>query len=167
MRGIGCWFSDHSNCSHWSFEATVLPINPNIYTDQWEPIVLYHSNTLLVLIQLCSPRCWHLDSNYCHARCRQSQLKFLLSLLLLHLRTFQSDIPLFTLTNMDLYVFRCTKELCQRSFLSKGSFLWNDLPIFWKNLAHLMCLKATIVSSLDDISLSRHRYSYLLIYTLF
>ena len=19
--GIGCWFSDHSNCSHWSFEA--------------------------------------------------------------------------------------------------------------------------------------------------
>ena len=41
--GIGCWFSDRSNCSHWSFEATVLSINPNIYTDQWEPIVIYHS----------------------------------------------------------------------------------------------------------------------------
>ena len=36
--GIGCWLSDCSNCSHWSFEAAVLPINPNIYTDQWEPI---------------------------------------------------------------------------------------------------------------------------------
>ena len=47
MRGpsIGCWFSDRSNCSHWSFEAAVLPINPNIYTDQWEPIVMYHSIT--------------------------------------------------------------------------------------------------------------------------
>ena len=28
--GIGCWFSDHSNRSHWSFEDAVLPINPNI-----------------------------------------------------------------------------------------------------------------------------------------
>ena len=44
--GVGCWLSDRSNCSHWSFEAAVLPINPNIYTDQWEPIVVYHSNTL-------------------------------------------------------------------------------------------------------------------------
>ena len=54
----------------------------------------------LVLIQLCSPRCWHLDSNYCRTRCRQSQLRFVLPLLL-HprlLETFQSDIPLFTLT---------------------------------------------------------------------
>ena len=44
MRGpdIGCWFSDRSNCSHWSFEAAMLPINPNIYTDQWE---MYHSIT--------------------------------------------------------------------------------------------------------------------------
>ena len=33
----------HSNCSHWRFEAAVLPINPNIYTDQWEP--MYHSIT--------------------------------------------------------------------------------------------------------------------------
>ena len=38
--GVGCWLSDRSNCSHWSFEAVVLPINPNIYTDQWEPIVI-------------------------------------------------------------------------------------------------------------------------------
>ena len=41
---------------------------------------------LLVIIQLCSPRCWHLDSNYCRTRCRQSQLRFVLSPLLLHLR---------------------------------------------------------------------------------
>ena len=84
--GVGCWFSDRSNCSHGSFEAAVLPINPNIYTDQWEPIVIYHSITLLVVIQLCSPRCWHLDSNYCRTRCRQSQLRFVMSPLLLHLR---------------------------------------------------------------------------------
>ena len=41
------------------------------------------------------------DSNYCRTRCRQSQLRFVLSPLLLHPRllgTFQSDIPLFTLT---------------------------------------------------------------------
>ena len=39
--GIGCWFSDRSNCSHRSFEAAVLPIKPNIYTDQWETIIKY------------------------------------------------------------------------------------------------------------------------------
>ena len=38
--GVSYWFSYHSNCSHWSFEAAVLPINPNIYTDQCEPIVI-------------------------------------------------------------------------------------------------------------------------------
>ena len=51
---------------------------------------------LLVLIQLCIPCCWHLDSNYCRRRCRQSQLRFVLSLLLLLLRllgTFQLDFP--------------------------------------------------------------------------
>ena len=41
---------------------------------------------LLVVIQLRSPRCWHLDSNYSRTRCRQSQLRFVLSPLLLHLR---------------------------------------------------------------------------------
>ena len=48
MRGSGvaCWLSDRSNCIHWSFEAAVLPIYPNIYTDQWEPILIYHSITL-------------------------------------------------------------------------------------------------------------------------
>ena len=99
--GVGCWFSYHSNCSHWSFEAAVLPINPNIYTDQWEPIVIYHSITLLVVLPLCSPRCWHLDSSYCRTRCRQSQLRFVLSPRLLHFCvcwSFQLDIPLFTLT---------------------------------------------------------------------
>ena len=56
---------------------------------------------LLVLIQLCSPRCWHLDSKYCRTRCRQSQQRFVLSPLILHprlLETFQSDIPLSMLT---------------------------------------------------------------------
>ena len=98
--GIGCWFSDRSNCSQWSFEAAVLPINPNIYTDQCTTLLLLLL-LLLVLIKLCSPRCWHLDSNYCRTRCIQSQLRFVLSPLLLHprlLETFQSDIPLFTLT---------------------------------------------------------------------
>ena len=40
MRGPGirCWFSDRSNCSHWSLTLT-------FYTDQWEPIVIYHSIT--------------------------------------------------------------------------------------------------------------------------
>ena len=31
--GIGRWFSDRSNCSHRSFEAAVLQIKPDIYTD--------------------------------------------------------------------------------------------------------------------------------------
>ena len=39
--GIGCWFSDRSNCSHLSFEAVVLPINPNIYTDQCTTLLLF------------------------------------------------------------------------------------------------------------------------------
>ena len=92
--GIGCWFSDRSNCSHWSLTLsfTLTSENLSLYTT----LLL-----LLVFIQLCNPRCWHLDSNYCRTRCRQSQLRFVLSLLLSHqylLGTFQSDIPLFTLT---------------------------------------------------------------------
>ena len=92
--GIGCWFSDRSNCSYWSLTLTFTLTSENLslYTT-----LLF----LLVLIQLCSPRCWYLDSNYCRTRCRQSQTRFVLSPLLLHLRllgTFQSDIPLFTLT---------------------------------------------------------------------
>ena len=31
--GVSCWFSDRSNCSHYSFEAAMLLINPNIYID--------------------------------------------------------------------------------------------------------------------------------------
>ena len=91
--GIGCWFSDPSNCSHWSLTLTLLTS---------ESLSLYITPLLLlVLIQLheCSPRCFWL--NYCRTRCRQSQLRFVLSPLLLHPRllgTFQSDIPLFTLT---------------------------------------------------------------------
>ena len=81
VPGIDSWFSDRSNCSHWSFEAAVLPINPNIYADHCEPIVIYHSN-------------------YCRTRCWQSQLVFVRPLLL-HLcllGTFQSDMPHLTLT---------------------------------------------------------------------
>ena len=96
MRGpsIDCWFSDRSNCSHWSLTLTFTLNSENLslYT-----ILLL----LLVIIQLCSPRCWHLDSNYCRTRCRQSRLKVVLSPLLLHPRlmgTFQSDIPFLTLT---------------------------------------------------------------------
>ena len=102
MRGpcIGSWFSDRSNCSQWSFEAAVLPIHPNICTDQWEASVLniyiYICITLLAVIQLCSPRCWHLDSNYCRTRCRQSQLSCYCFCVLGG--TFQSYFPLFTLT---------------------------------------------------------------------
>ena len=84
--GIGCWFSDRSNCSHWSLTLT--------FTLTSENLSLY-TTLLLVLVLI------HLDSNYCRTRCRQSQLRFVLSPLLLHPRllgTFQSDIPLFTLT---------------------------------------------------------------------
>ena len=77
--GIGCWFSGHSNCSHWSLTLTVTLTNENLSV--YTTLLL-----LLVLIQLCSPRCWHLDSNYCRTRCRQSQPRFVLSPLLLHLR---------------------------------------------------------------------------------
>ena len=84
--GIGCWFSDRSNCSHWSLTLT--------FTLTSENLSLY-TTLLLVLVLI------HLDSNYCRTRCRQSQPRFMLSPLLLHPRllgTFQSDIPLFTLT---------------------------------------------------------------------
>ena len=84
--GIGCWFSDRSNCSHWSLTLT--------FTLTSENLSLY-TTLLLVLVLI------HLDSDYCRTRCRQSQLRFVLSPLLLHPRllgTFQSDIPLFTLT---------------------------------------------------------------------
>ena len=46
--GIGCWFSDRSNCSHWSLTLTLTNENLSLYTT----LLL-----LLVLIQLCSPRC--------------------------------------------------------------------------------------------------------------
>ena len=52
--------------------------------------------------------------------------------------------------NMDLYVPRCTKELCKRSFLYTGSMCGMTCPMSWKNPVHLMYLKATIVSSLVD-----------------
>ena len=85
--GIGCWFSDRSNCSHWSLTLTCTLTS--------EHLSLY--TTLLINWSLYN----YLDSNYCRTMCRQSQLRFVLSPLLLHPRLlgmFQSDIPLFTLT---------------------------------------------------------------------
>ena len=52
--GICHRFLSRSNCSHWSFEATVL-INPSFYTDQCEPIIMYYSAALLVGLILCKP----------------------------------------------------------------------------------------------------------------
>ena len=85
--GIGCWVSDRSNCRHWSLTLTfrLTSENLSLYT------------TLLLALVLMQ----HLDSDYCRTRCRQSQLRFVLSPLLLHSRllgTFESDIPLFSLT---------------------------------------------------------------------
>ena len=94
-------FLDCSNCSHRSFETAVPPINPNIYTDHCEPIIIYHSITLLLVIQLSNPWCWYLDSNFCHTRCRQSWPRFVLSPLLSHLHLLgmlQANILFFTLT---------------------------------------------------------------------
>ena len=101
--GIGCWFSDRSNCSHWSSEAAVLPINPNIYTDQWEPIVMYHSITFTftgpyTTMQPTLLTYWLQLLPY---KVQTITAEVVLSPLLLHprlLETFQSDIPLFTLT---------------------------------------------------------------------
>ena len=45
--GIGCWFSDCSNSSYWSLTLTLTCENLSLYT------------TLLLLLVLCSPRCWH------------------------------------------------------------------------------------------------------------
>ena len=86
---FGCWFSYRSNCSHWSLTLTFILTSENL--------------SLHTTITLTGPlyNSWHLDSNYCRTRYRQSQLRFVLSPLLLHPRllgTFQSGIPLFTLT---------------------------------------------------------------------
>ena len=62
---VCCWFPDRSNSSHWSFEPTALPINLSIYADQCEPITIYCSLTLLVILHLCSPNSRHLQTNYC------------------------------------------------------------------------------------------------------
>ena len=43
---------------------------------------------------------------------------------------------------MDLYVSRCSKELCKHSFLYKGSMLWNDLPDVSKESSSLDVFKS-------------------------
>ena len=88
--GFGCWVSNcshSSNCSHRSLTLTFTLTSENL--SLYTTLLL-----LLVLIQLS----WLQLLSY---NSRQSQLRFVLSPLLLHPRllgTFQSDIPLFTLT---------------------------------------------------------------------
>ena len=77
--GIGCWFSDRSNCNDWSLTLTFSLASENLSLYTTLLILLVH-------IPLCSSRCWHLNSNYCRTRCRQSQPRFVLSPLLLHRR---------------------------------------------------------------------------------
>ena len=78
--GIGCWFSDRSNCSHWSLTLT--------FTLTSENLSLYIT-LLLVLVLI------HLDSNYSRTRCRQSQPGFVLSPLLLHPRLLGRSSRIF------------------------------------------------------------------------
>ena len=97
--GVGCWFSDRSNCSHWSLTLT--------FTVTSENLLLYTTPLLLlVLIQLFNPRCWHLDSNYCPTRCRQSQLRFVLSPLLLHPQQSSVCWSTFYVQVNSLYLYR-------------------------------------------------------------
>ena len=78
MRGpdVGCWFSYRSNCRHWSFEAALLPINPNIYTDQCDLFVIYHSITFTGRYTTMQPtlltswlRLMHLLTRACKKSC--------------------------------------------------------------------------------------------------
>ena len=93
------------------------------FTQTSEKLSLYTTLIhLLVFIQLCSRRCWHLNSNYSRTMCRQSQLRFVLSPLLLHLRllgTFQSDIPLFTLTWPSLCKWENVLSFIRPNILTK------------------------------------------------
>ena len=133
--GVGCWFSDRSNCSHWSSTLT--------FTLTSEDLSLYTTLLLLlVLIQLCSPRCWHLDSNYCRTRCKQSQLRFVLTPLLLHPQQSSLCWSTFYVRGNSPYSYRwwlvnsfhidtsywlsCCKIICW------GNWFWN-----WK----VFCLK--------------------------
>ena len=47
-------------CCRLTLTFTLTSENLSLYTT-----LLF----VLVFIQLCSPRCWHLDSNYCRTRC--------------------------------------------------------------------------------------------------
>ena len=51
--GIGCWFSDRSNCSHWSLTLTLTLTSENLSL---------YTALLLVLVLI------HLDSNYYRTR---------------------------------------------------------------------------------------------------
>ena len=99
--GVGCWLSDRSNCSHWSFEAAVLPINPNILhwpVRTYRYISLYYFNwslynyaahaadilTPTTVVQGVDNHSWGLYCHHCYCNCV--------------CWSFQSDIPLFTLT---------------------------------------------------------------------
>ena len=53
--------------------------------------------------------------------------------------------------NMDLYITRCTKEIYERSFLHKGSSLWNKLPPWVKESTSLYDFKHNFRLLIDSI----------------
>ena len=67
--GSGRWCPDHSNCSHWSFEAAVLPINTNICTDKCELLSflckwsLYNYTTHMADILIPNAVVWRVDNH--------------------------------------------------------------------------------------------------------
>ena len=68
--------------------------------------------------------------------------------------------------NIDLYVPSCTKALCKRSFLYKGSMLWTDLPDILNESNSLDVFKSNYHFIIGwHISLSIYGYIYLSIYT--
>ena len=121
--GICLWFSDRSNWSHWSFEATVLRCQL--------AMTLTLANVNLSLYIMLYFYCWLYNyaaqftdifySDHCPTRCRQSRMRFLLSPLLLLLRLLYmlwSDIPFFPLTHNFLEPHICVGRLPQHWFRS-------------------------------------------------
>ena len=62
--GICCWSQTTQTVATGVFKGALLKMVPKNYIDKCEPIVM-NTLTLLLVILLCIPKCWHLDSNYC------------------------------------------------------------------------------------------------------
>ena len=81
--GIGCWFSDRSNCSHWCFEAAVLTLtftltseNLSLYTTLLLYLSLYnyaahaaHILTPTTVVQGVDNHSWGLYCRRCYCIC--------------------------------------------------------------------------------------------------